>query len=111
MPLQLMVDADLLKAAKDVIESRGGDIAEYLALQLRALTRSKMNLKLSDVMPFGKYGGAQVRQILSGDPHYMRWALENMSAVTFDQEVHDAFDALLGQNNDRDLDGEIPFDQ
>ena len=39
-----------------------------------------MMYKLDTILPFGKYKGKTVEQVLEIDPTYIRWCLENIEA-------------------------------
>jgi len=41
---------------------------------------------MDDLMPFGKYKGTEIEEIIEDDPQYMVWAVENMS-IQFSEEV------------------------
>ena len=43
-------------------------------------------LRLSDVMPFGKYNGEQIEDLIYDQPGYMAWCF-NEDVVDFDEEV------------------------
>lgn len=43
-------------------------------------------LSLTDYLPFGKYKGAQVEDILYDDPGYMAWMYQEQ-VVQFDEHV------------------------
>ena len=45
-----------------------------------------MEYGLDNTMPFGKYKGVEIEEILDADPSYMLWAVENMD-LNFDEEV------------------------
>lgn len=44
-------------------------------------------LKLSDPMPFGKYRGKTVAQVLEVNPEYVRWFGDNVTTHAFALEV------------------------
>jgi uncharacterized protein (DUF3820 family) len=43
-------------------------------------------LEYDDVLPFGKYKGKIVSEIIEQDPDYLRWVVDS-SAWEFDEEV------------------------
>lgn len=45
-----------------------------------------MSLGLDDLLPFGKYKGEQVEDVLMDDREYIVWLAEN-TQVDFDEEV------------------------
>ncbi len=47
-------------------------------------------LELDDMMPFGKYKGWTVRDILGDDVNYLRWFTANVTGACLDSEVEDA---------------------
>ncbi len=44
------------------------------------------NVRLSDVLDFGKYKGEQVEDLLDDDPQYLAWCHDN-DVIEFDVEV------------------------
>lgn len=45
-----------------------------------------MSLGLTDVMPFGKFKGEQVEDLIYDEPSYMTWLVEE-EVTEFDEEV------------------------
>ncbi len=46
---------------------------------------------LKSLMPFGKYTGRSVEDIISRDPNYVAWAIDNIGDFTLDEEAHIAY--------------------
>lgn len=42
-----------------------------------------------DRLPFGKYRGRTVRDIMNNDPQYLWWVIENMIDFRIADELHD----------------------
>lgn len=49
-------------------------------------------LTLEDKMPFGKYQGWTVRDILADDANYLRWFITNVTMLCLDSDVEDALE-------------------
>lgn len=49
-------------------------------------------LTLEDKMPFGKYQGWAVRDILADDANYLRWFTANVTMLCLDSDVEDALE-------------------
>ena len=47
-------------------------------------------LELDDTMPFGKYKGWTIRDILADDASYLRWFIGNVNSIGLDDVVEDA---------------------
>ena len=47
-------------------------------------------LELDDTMPFGKYKGWIVSDVLADDANYLRWMIANVPRVSFESEIEDA---------------------
>lgn len=47
-------------------------------------------LELDDDMPFGKYKGWMIRDILADDAGYLRWFTANVTTAQLDSIVEDA---------------------
>lgn len=59
------------------------------------LEKPKRVYGLGDAMPFGKYKGRYVADLLKSDPEYMIWALVNMDLVEFSTETCQAIHAYI----------------
>lgn len=71
------VAEDLLAKAELALADRGTTLQAWLALQVGALTNIiKSAAGLADAMPFGKYVGARVEDVVRGDPRYIKWCLD-----------------------------------
>lgn len=44
---------------------------------------------LDDELSFGKYKGKTVEEVLEEDPHYLKWAMENVASFVVDNALHD----------------------
>lgn len=49
-------------------------------------------LELDDTIPFGKYKGWTVRDVLADDAQYLRWMISNVPRVSFVIEIEDALE-------------------
>ena len=49
-------------------------------------------LELNDIMPFGKYKGWTVRDMLADDASYCRWLVASVNSVNFNCDFMDALD-------------------
>ena len=48
--------------------------------------------ELDNTLPFGKYKGWQIRDVLADDANYLRWFVANVSKVSLASEVEDALE-------------------
>lgn len=60
--------------------------------ELREYKHKEQILELGDIMPFGKYKGWLVRDILADDAGYLRWFIANVSDVGLASEIEDALE-------------------
>ena len=44
------------------------------------------DIGMDDKLPFGKYKGTEIEEVLSDDPSYLKWMAENTD-IKFDDEV------------------------
>ncbi len=49
-------------------------------------------LELDDKIPFGKYKGWAVRDVLADDANYLRWFSANITTVGLESVIEDALD-------------------
>jgi hypothetical protein len=49
-----------------------------------------MKLCLKDKIPFGKYKGKKIKDIIKQDPQYLYWACENISCFALTTEAQEA---------------------
>ena len=54
-------------------------------------SRAKQTLTLSDKMPFGKYAGMPIGDLISRDPNYVAWAIRTIGSFNLDEEATVAF--------------------
>lgn len=48
-------------------------------------------LTLQSLMPFGKYQGLSIEDIIARDPNYVAWALHNIGSFNLDTEAFKAY--------------------
>lgn len=48
-------------------------------------------LSLSDKMPFGKYAGLKIGELIERDPNYVAWAIKNIGSFTLNKEAASVF--------------------
>ena len=46
----------------------------------------KTDYGMDDTLPFGKYKGTEIEEVLEDDPKYLKWMHENTD-IEFDEEV------------------------
>lgn len=70
--ITIQVDSELYKEVMASFKARGTDLQTFVELQLRAFSSSKAksNMDLGDLMPYGKYRGARIEDIIRGDLGY-----------------------------------------
>lgn len=85
--VMIKVNSDLLAEANDILNARGTTLETFVRLHLRAMTRYKRILSLSDTMIFGKYYGERVEDVVRANPGYMVWLLAQDGATKFDTDV------------------------
>lgn len=63
---------------------------------------AKWTLELQHELPFGKYEGHTVEEVIAEDPSYINWAIEN-DIIELDDEAYrefeEAFDEDTGFDN------------
>ena len=54
-------------------------------------TRATQLLSLSDKMPFGKYAGMHIGDLIARDPNYVAWAIKTIGNFNLDEEASVAY--------------------
>lgn len=92
--ITIKVDASLYAEANTVLKDRGTDIDTWVQLQLRAFAKGgKALIHLSDKMPFGKYQGELVENVVRADTKYAAW----MVSQDFSSKYHPDVLALVSE--------------
>lgn len=87
--LKINVDTALLARLEPILVERGLTVDQAVGLYLRGMVNSSASarsLRLSDVMPFGKYEGEEVGTILRAQPDYVSFIV-GLGKTRFDPEV------------------------
>lgn len=58
---------------------------------------------LLDDMPFGKYKGTELRQVIEDDPDYISWALSNVEWFALSTTAEEYFSNYLLDKEDADI--------
>ena len=77
MMLQIMNDPDVLSG---MTRESNSSTAPLLTLQ--------------SLMPFGKYKGLAIGEIISRDPNYVAWALTNIGSCKLDEQAFKAYKTI-----------------
>ena len=87
---------EIIKSAKQILAKRKSSLESYIKIQLYALVKIKDNsiLHLNSKMPFGKFTGLTVEEIVKNDPNYMNWILNNQKTNRFDVTVIELVEQL-----------------
>ena len=81
----------------------------------KAFSRIKTELTPFDTLPFGKYQGVVVHDLINKDSKYLNWLIEN-SNINFSMDVHtllydkeyDTFTNFI-ENGQNIYDEDVPF--
>lgn len=93
--LTVTLTTDLIEGLKEFANSRGLTVSEVVQFQMtNFLRRAPQVLGLSDKMPFGKFVGYKIENIVRNEPNYARWMLENITSIRFRDEVYELYYAL-----------------
>lgn len=96
--VSIKIDANIYNSAAEVLKTRGTNIETWIMLQLRAFSNGGPTLlSLKDKMPFGKYAGAIIEDIVRGDLRYVTWMLAQDFATKYDSDVHGLASELAAQ--------------
>lgn len=99
--VELKLPMELYERASKVLGDRGTDIETFVRLQLGVLSRSKITIRLTDEMPFGKYAGARVEDIIRSDPRYFNWLVTTMNDLgKYGEDVLTLVAELMGSKSD-----------
>jgi len=105
-----MLNKELVAQVTETLEARGTNLATYVQLHLRAFSRSKAILGLSDKMSFGKYFGEVVENIVRADPGYIVYCIGLNGSTKFGVDVMELLEALEPDEvTDKDPDEQIPY--
>jgi uncharacterized protein (DUF3820 family) len=72
---------ELLDACEAKLAERGSDLKTFIRLQLTAFSHQTGAITLESKMPFGKYLGVLVEDIVRGDPKYLCWILSSSTST------------------------------
>ena len=59
---------------------------------------SKTMYKINTKLPFGKYKNSTIFEVLTEEPTYIKWCLENIEGFKLEPEVHEVY--IISLNND-----------
>lgn len=86
--ITVRIDADIYKQVVSDLKAKGTTIDVYIHLQLIACAKtSRSMLSLKDKMPFGKYTGALVEDVIRGDTKYALWLIAQDGSTKFDGDA------------------------
>lgn len=88
--VKVRVDPRLATRVEVYLKQRGLTLDQAVGLYLRAMINTSersRSLRLSDMMPFGKYAGERVEVILRAEPSYIMWLITNNESIRWDPEV------------------------
>jgi uncharacterized protein (DUF3820 family) len=86
--ITIKVDLTIYKDATATLKARGTDVETWFRLQLCAFAKSgKAILSLTDKMPFGKYQGALVEDVVRADTKYATWMVAQDYSTKFNSDV------------------------
>lgn len=92
---QIKLPLALVKKVEAKLNERGIEIERYIALHLRVMLRNKNTLRLEDVMPFGKFSGELVEDVVRSEPQYISWLIGQNGKTNFDPEVLQLLEQML----------------
>lgn len=95
---RLVVDSDLLDEAENILARRGTTLENYLQLQLRALVSADKRyrpLTLRDYMPYGKFKGENIENIIRAEPTYIAWLVGESETFSLDSEARTVLQEIL----------------
>lgn len=86
---------ELMARLVGIAEQRGTDIPMMLEFMLRDREALKVRvLKLKSKMPFGKYEGLLVEDVIRNNVNYARWIEANVDKVEFDNDCIDLIERM-----------------
>lgn len=86
--ITISLETKLYNTLKVKFAERGTDLETFIRLQLRAVSKTTLILKLKDDLPFGKYAGEKIEDIVRADPSYMNWVITtNKNPGQFHEEI------------------------
>jgi hypothetical protein len=108
--VRVNIPTDVYNTIERLMKDRGSTVHKWIELQLIALSRSTGLIRLKDKMPFGKYNGATVEDVVRCDPKYIEWLLTNSTTARFDFEVNELVAEVQGYEASPDIwDGVEPL--
>ena len=86
----------ILAALEEIARIRGISVEDIVRLQLtgyvNAFERGKV-IGLHDKMPYGKYEGLLLKEIILGDPRYIAYLISNSDRFRVSEEAHKFIEA------------------
>lgn len=86
--ITIKIQKDLFKESTAYLKVREITFERWVEVQLRVLLHQhdRANLTPTSGMPFGKYQGAMVGDVIRTDPAYITWALDNCKGFSLNDE-------------------------
>lgn len=79
---------NIIQRAREKLETdRGLKLETYISMYLRVMLRNKNILNLQDEMPFGKFSGEIVENVVRAEPDYIAWLIAQGGKTNFSPEV------------------------
>lgn len=94
--ITVKIEADLYKEVQAQFKQRGTAIENFVKLQLIAFAKNKTIIDLGDKMPFGKYAGALVEDVIRGDPKYSMWLMSQDFATKLSSDAMELIQNING---------------
>lgn len=94
--LKVNLDTGLLTKLEPILKERGLTVDQAVSLYLRGMVNSSAAaraLRLTSIMPFGKYEGEVVETILRAQPDYIQFII-GLGKSRFDPEVFQLLETL-----------------
>lgn len=96
--LEVQIDEGILAALKEISDIRGIEVERIINIQLYSyistFERSKI-YGLWEEMPFGKYRGIVIEEVIRTDPRYLNWLLSESDIFRLSDPAQKLLEAIF----------------
>lgn len=86
----ITVPNDLAEVLSEMSSLRGIDVEQLVIVHMTSVVNAYKNskiMRLTDTMPYGKYRGVLVEDVIRSDPRYTNWLASTSNIFVLDEEA------------------------
>lgn len=97
-PEDVEVTVKLPRAIHDelsaILEGRGTNLATFLTVTARAYLRTPSMFELHSALPYKKFSGSALEDVIRIEPSYVRWLLGNVRGFKMSEQAQKLLDEV-----------------